>query len=54
LTFVCVVGDLLEALGPVIAPAGECPNALVGEVDLNPVAVELDLVDPPIAAGSIE
>jgi len=39
----------LKRLVQVIAAAGEYPNARVGEVDLKPVAIELDLVDPPIA-----
>ena len=41
-----VVGDLLEAVGPVVAPAGEYLDGLVGQMDLDAVAVELDLVDP--------
>ena len=44
-----VVGDLLEAFGPVVAAAGEDLDGLVGEVDLDAVAVELDLVDPALA-----
>jgi hypothetical protein len=42
--------DLLEAIGPVMAATGEHLDRLVGEVDLDPVAVELDLVDPTLAA----
>ena len=41
-----VVGDLLEAVGPVVAAPGEDLDRLVGQVDLDPVAVELDFVDP--------
>ena len=44
-----VVGDLLEAVGPVVAAAGEDLHGLVGEMDLDPVAVELDLVNPALA-----
>ena len=44
-----IVGDLLEALGPVVAAPGEDLDRLVGEMDLDPVAVELDLVDPAVA-----
>jgi hypothetical protein len=51
-----VVSDLLEALGPVVAAAGEYPNAHVGEVDLNPVAVEFDLWThrSPVGTRSID
>jgi hypothetical protein len=45
-----VIGDLLEALGPIVATPGQYLDAFVGEVDLDPVAVELDLVDPAFAA----
>jgi hypothetical protein len=45
-----VIGDLLEALGPIVATPGQYLDAFVGEVDLDPVAVELDLVDPGFAA----
>ena len=41
-----VVGDLLEAVGPVVAAPGEDLDRLVGEMDLDPVAVELDFVNP--------
>jgi hypothetical protein len=41
------VGDLLEAMRPIVAAAGEDLRSLVGEVDLDPVAVELDFVNPP-------
>ena len=44
-----VVGDLLEAVGPVVAAAGENLDRLVGEVDLDPVAVELDFVNPALS-----
>jgi hypothetical protein len=40
------VGDFLEAMGPVVASAGEHGNRLVGHVDLDAVAVELDFVNP--------
>ena len=44
-----VVGDLPEALGPVVAAPGEDLDGLVGEMDLDAVAVELDLVNPALA-----
>ena len=42
-------GDLLEALGPVVTAAGEDLDRLVGQMDLDPVAVELDFVNPALA-----
>ena len=44
-----VVGDLLEAMGPVMAAPGEDLDGLVGQVDLDAVAVELDFVDPAVS-----
>ena len=44
-----VVGDLAETIGPVVAAAGEDLDGFVGEVDLDPVAVELDLMNPALA-----
>ena len=41
-----VAGDLLETMRPVVTAPGEYLHRLVGEVDLDPVAVELDFVDP--------
>jgi hypothetical protein len=41
-----VVGNLLEAMRPVVAAPGEYLDSFVGPVDLNPVSVELDLMDP--------
>jgi hypothetical protein len=46
-----VVGDLPDALGPVVAAPGEDLDRFIGEVHLDAIAVELDLVDPAIAAG---
>ena len=43
----------LEALGPVIAAPGEHLDRLVREMDLHPVAVEFDFVDPAVAAGHL-
>jgi hypothetical protein len=37
-----VVCDFLESLAPVVAVAGKDVSALVGNVELDPVAVELD------------
>ena len=42
-------GDLLEAVGPVVAAPGEDLDRLVGQVDLDAVAVELDFVNPALA-----
>jgi hypothetical protein len=39
----------LEAAGPIITAAGEDLDSIVVDVQLDPVAVELDLVDPAIA-----
>jgi hypothetical protein len=44
-----IAGDLLEPAGPVVAAASENRGALVGDVELDAVAVELDLMDPPLA-----
>jgi hypothetical protein len=44
-----VVRDLPEALGPVVAAAGEDLDRLVGEVDLDAVAVELGFVNPALS-----
>ena len=41
-----VIGNLPEALGPVISAAGEDSHGLVCEMDLDAVAVELDFVNP--------
>jgi hypothetical protein len=41
-----IAGDFLKALGPVIAPSREDRHVVVGKLDLDPVAIELDLVDP--------
>jgi hypothetical protein len=41
-----IVGDLLEAVRPVVATPGKNPGRLVGQMHLHPVAVELDFVNP--------
>ena len=38
--------DAREALGPVIAAAGDQPHAIAVALDAQPVAVELDFVEP--------
>jgi hypothetical protein len=43
------VRNLLEALGPVVAAAGEDLDRLVGQVDLSAVAVELDFANPALS-----
>jgi hypothetical protein len=45
-----VVTKLAEAPGPVITPPGEYLDGVVMDVELDAIAVELDLVDPAIAA----
>ena len=42
-----VMGGLLETMRPFVAAPGEYLHRLVGEVDLNPVAVELEFVPEP-------
>jgi NAD(P)-dependent dehydrogenase (short-subunit alcohol dehydrogenase family) len=37
-----VVADFLEAVRPIVAATGEDLDGLVGQMDLDPVAVELD------------
>jgi hypothetical protein len=44
-----IVRDLPEATGPIVAAAGEDLHLLVGQVDLDAVAVELDFVNPSLA-----
>ena len=41
-----VMRDFLEAFGPVMPVAGKDAGALVGDVQLDAVTIELDLVDP--------
>jgi hypothetical protein len=43
-----VLGDLLEAPGPVDPVAGKDRDFFIRDVKLDAVAVELDLVDPAI------
>jgi hypothetical protein len=45
-----IVGDLAETLRPVIAAPGEDLDGVIGEMDLDPKTVELDLVYPSFAA----
>jgi len=45
-----IVGDLTETLRPIIAAPGEDLDGLIGEMDLDPITVELDLVYPSFAA----
>lgn len=47
-----VVGDFLEAVGPVVSAAGEDIYGFVRPVHLHAVAVELDLVNPPLSLGT--
>ena len=46
-----VVGDFLEAIGSVVATTGEHLHGFVNQVHLDAIAVELDFVDPALAAG---
>ncbi len=41
--------DLSETVGPVVAASGEHLDGGVPETDLNPIAVELDLMNPSVA-----
>ena len=44
-----VVGDLLETIGPVVAPARENLHCFVDEMHLDTIAVELNFMDPSLA-----
>jgi hypothetical protein len=44
------ISNPLEALSPVIAAACEYPDTFVDDVKLDAVAVELDLMQPALAA----
>ena len=48
-----IIGNLAEAVRPIVAPPGKNFNGLVNDVDLNAVAIELDLVQPAVAAGHL-
>ena len=43
------MGDLLEAMCPIVAAPGEDLRRLVGKMDLDTVAVELDFVNPAVS-----
>jgi len=51
-----VVGDLPEAIGPVVTPPRENLHYFVSEMHLDTIAVELDFMDPrsPDGTRSIE
>ena len=42
-----------EAVRPVVAAAGHEPRVPVTELEHRPVAIELDLVQPPFAGGGV-
>ena len=44
-----VLGNLAKAPGPVVATAGIDFDIVVGDVNLNAIAIELDFVNPPRA-----
>jgi hypothetical protein len=46
-----VVGNLPEALGPILAAAGENFYRFVRQVNLDAIAVELDFMNPALAGG---
>ena len=48
-----VVGNLAEAVRPVVTAPREDFHRLIDEVHLDAVAVELDLVEPAFAAGHL-
>jgi hypothetical protein len=43
-------GHLAKTLGPVVAAAGEHARGFVCDVQLHPVAIELDFMEPTVAA----
>jgi hypothetical protein len=45
--------DLSETVGPVVAAPGEHLDGGVPEMDLNPVAIELNFVNPTFASGHL-
>jgi len=45
--------DFLETVGSVVTPPGENPDSLVHNVHLHTVAIELDLMNPSVAAGDL-
>jgi hypothetical protein len=45
-----VIGNLAEALGPVMTTARENFHGLVNDVHLDAISVELDFVQPSLAA----
>ena len=49
----CFVGDLSEALGPVISAPGVDLDRFVREMNLHSIAIELDFVYPAFAAGHL-
>jgi hypothetical protein len=46
-----VGGDLPEPVGSVVTAPSEYLDSLAGEMDLDAIAVELDFMNPPGAAG---
>jgi len=46
--------DLSETVGPVVAAPGEHLDGGVPEMDLDPVAIELDLMNPAFASGHLK
>src|SRR5258706_9247424 len=48
-----VASDLLQASGPVVAAAGQDLDGVVGDLQPDPVAVELDLMDPTLPDGTL-
>ena len=48
-----VISNLAEAFGPVMTATGENLHGLVNDVHLDAVAIELDLVEPTVAAGHL-
>ncbi|MGY4408036.1 hypothetical protein ACVIYL_008839 [Bradyrhizobium sp. USDA 3315] len=43
------MSDLLEAMRPIVAAPGEDLRRLVGQMDLNTLAVEFDFVNPALS-----
>lgn len=44
------MSDLLEAMRPIVATPSEDLGLLIGQMDLNTVAVELDFVNPAVSS----
>jgi hypothetical protein len=48
-----IISNLAEAFGPVVTAARENLHGLVNDVHLDAIAIELDFVEPTLAAGHL-